>query len=291
MAAPQSKGPADIVIAAAGDIACDGRRNAPPGDDDSRNGCHQAGTFAVLQSLRPAAVLALGDEQYQSASYDQFMSGYDKTWGRLRNITHPAVGNHEYGTPFAAGYFQYFGAAAGEPAKGYYSFDLAGWHLIAINGNCWAIGGCEAGSPQEQWLAGDLATHPAACTLAFWHQPRFSSGIHHSDSHYAALWEDLYRAHADVVLAGHDHDYERFAPQMPSGASDPRNGIREFVVGTGGKSHYGFTLTEPNSEVRNGATFGVLALTLHAHGYSWRFVPEAGSAFTDAGSNGCHTRT
>ncbi len=279
----------DPVVAAAGDIACDERPGVT--DQDSKSGgCQQAGTSAVLVSLHPAAVLTIGDEQYPAATYDQFMASYDKTWGKLKSITHPAPGNHEYETPLAGGYFRYFGASAGEPDKGYYSFDLAGWHLIALNGNCWAIGGCQQGSPQERWLAADLAAHPAACTLAYWHQPRFSSGPHHSDKSYQALWQDLYGAHADVVLGGHDHDYERFALQTPTGAADPKNGIREFVVGTGGKSHYPFLVTAPNSEVRNDETFGVLALTLHAHGYDWRFVPEAGSSFTDQGSGTCHGR-
>jgi acid phosphatase type 7 len=281
---------AGVVIGAAGDIACDERPGAPSGAHAAQIGCHQAATAEVLKSLRPAAVLTLGDEQYEKASYDQFMSSYDRTWGAFKSVTHPAPGNHEYGTKLAAGYFAYFGAAAGDPAKGYYSFDMAGWHFIALNGNCGEIGGCQAGSPQERWLAGDLAAHPAACTLAYWHQPRFSSGIHHSDAHYADVWHDLYAAHADIVLNGHDHDYERFAPQTPAGAADP-DGIREFVVGTGGKSHYGFTFVEPNSQVRNASTFGVLALTLYARAYDWRFVPEAGATFTDSGRDSCHGRS
>jgi acid phosphatase type 7 len=282
--------PASTVVAAAGDIACDERPGAPPGEDDSKIGCHQAATFEILKSLHPAALLTLGDEQYETGSYDQFMGSYDVTWGKLKSVTHPSPGNHEYVTPRASGYFTYFGAAAGDPAKGYYSFDLAGWHFISLNSNCWAIGGCQAGSEQERWLASDLAAHPAACTLAYWHQPRFSSGAHHSDARYTDLWQDLYSAHADVVLNGHDHDYGRFAPQTPAGKADPQNGIREIVAGTGGKSHYGFTFTEPNSELRNNTTFGVLALTLYAHGYDWRFVPEAGATFRDSGHGECHGR-
>ena len=285
-----AKSPRDPVIVAVGDIACDERPGVT--DPDKRGGgCHESSTFTVARSLNPIAVLALGDEQYPAATYDQFMGSYDKTWGTLKGITHPAVGNHEYETPLASGYFKYFGSAAGAQAKGYYSFNLAGWHFIAINANCWAIGGCEKGSPQERWLAADLAAHPAACTLAYWHQPRFSSGGHHSDKTYQALWDDLYAARADIVLNGHDHDYERFGPQTPSGAGDGRNGIREFVVGIGGKSHYPFLLTEPNSQVRNDDTFGVLALTLHARGYDWRFVSEAGGRFSDNGSGSCHGRS
>jgi hypothetical protein len=279
----------DPIVVAAGDIACDERPGVTDSDSSS-GGCHQAGTYAVAQSLHPTAVLTLGDEQYPAGTYDQFTNGYDKTWGHLKSITHPAIGNHEYESALGGGYFKYFGAAAGEQPKGYYSFDLGNWHLIAINANCWAVGGCQAGSAQERWLAADLAAHPAACTLAYSHQPRFSSGGHHSDPSYEALWQDLYRAHADIVLGGHDHDYERFGPQTPSGERDPKNGIREIIVGTGGKSHYPFTFVEPNSEVRNDDTFGVLALTLHPHGYSWRFVPEAGGHFTDEGSGTCHGR-
>jgi Calcineurin-like phosphoesterase len=289
VAAPQTSGTtSDPVIAAAGDIACDER----PGKAETTTSstCQQAATAAVVTSLHPAAVLAIGDEQYPSATLAQFMASYDRTWGAFKNITHPAPGNHEYETPNARGYFDYFGASAGPQETGYYSFELGGWHLIALNGNCSAIGGCQSGSAQERWLAADLAAHPAACTIAYWHQPRFSSGVHHSDRTYQALWQDLYAAHADVVLAGHDHDYERFAPQDPQGRADPKAGIREFVVGTGGKSHYPFTLTENNSEVRNDESFGVLSLTLHAHGYDWRFIPAAGSRLQDAGSGACHGR-
>jgi hypothetical protein len=242
----------------------------------------------LLARLRLTALLTLGDEQYEQGSYDQFLGSYDKTWGRLKRITHPALGNHEYGTSGALGYYRYFGRAAGARALGYYSFELANWHLIAINANCAQIGGCQTGSPEERWLASDLASDRASCTLAFWHQPRFSSGVHHSDSTYTDFWKDLSAAAADIVLNGHDHDYERFAPQTPAGKSDAVSGIREFVVGTGGKSHYPFTSIEPNSEVRNDSTFGVLTLTLHAGSYDWRFVPEAGAQFRDAGSGICH---
>jgi 3',5'-cyclic AMP phosphodiesterase CpdA len=189
----------------------------------------------------------------------------------------------------AAGYFGYFGAVAGDPAQGWYSYDIGSWHVVVLNSNCARVGGCIAGSPQEQWLQADLAAHPAACTLAYWHHPRWSSGTNHgSNASVDAFWRDLYAAGVEVVLNGHEHNYERFAPQTPDGAADPESGIREFVVGTGGRSHYPMAAALPNSDVRNTDTFGVLALTLHADGYDWEFVPEAGQSFTDSGSGTCH---
>ncbi len=158
-----------------------------------------------------------------------------------------------------------------------------------MNGNCNAIGGCGADSPQVQWLTADLAANHAACTLAYWHQPRFSSGaVHHSDPAYDALWRALYAAHADLVLGGHDHDYERFAPQTPDAQPDPVHGITEIVAGTGGRSHYKIGRLEPNSQVTNGQTYGILAVTLHPHSFDWRFIPEPGSTFTDSGTQACH---
>ncbi len=279
----------DPVIAAAGDIACDPRPSAAPeADEGGGSVCHQAATAKLIELMHPAAVLALGDEQYPNGALDSFTAGYAPSWGAFKAITHPAPGNHEYHTPGAAGYFTYFGAAAGPPDKGYYSFDVGGWHLIALNANCQPAGGCGADSPEVRWLAQDLAAHKGACTLAYWHQPRWSSGPHHSDPTYDAFWQTLYAAHADVVLGGHDHDYERFSPQAPDGASDPGKGITEFVVGTGGRSHYQVKSVAPNSEARSNDTFGVLELTLHAHGFDWRFVPEQGSTFTDSGSRACH---
>jgi len=282
---------AATVIAAAGDIACDllPTTATPAGDESGPNTCHMDATAKLIAQLHPAAVLALGDEQYADGALAQFNAGYDKSWGAFKSITHPAPGNHEYHTPNAAGYFAYFGSLAGDPRRGYYSFDLGGWHLIALNGNCNAIGGCGADSPQVQWLTADLAAHHAACTLAYWHQPRFSSGaVHHSDPAYDALWRALYAAHADLVLGGHDHDYERFAPQTPDAQPDPVHGITEIVAGTGGRSHYKIGRLEPNSQVTNGQTYGILAVTLHPHSFDWRFIPEPGSTFTDSGTQACH---
>jgi hypothetical protein len=275
-------------IAAAGDIACD------PGSAAYNRGlgrgreCRQLATSKLLAGRRYAAILALGDIQYEDGGYSKFLASYHRSWGRMRPRTRPAPGNHEYESGSADGYFRYFGAAAGDPAKGYYSFQLGRWHLVALNSNCPAVGGCEAGSPQERWLRADLAGHASArCTLAYWHHPRFSSGEHGSDASYTAFWQALYEANADVVLVGHDHDYERFAPQTPSGELDRGRGIREFVVGTGGKGLRTFPTVRPNSVVRDGTSFGVLELTLGSGAYAWRFRPAVGG-FTDSGSARCH---
>jgi hypothetical protein len=195
-------------------------------------------------------------------------------------------GNHEYETRDAAGYYAYFGPAAG-PTRSYYSFDVGAWHLIALNSNCSAVGGCSVGSPQVGGVRADLASHSALCVLAFWHHPRFSSGSYGTDTTYSAFWQALYDAEADVVLVGHDHDYERFAPQTPSGDLDLERGIREFVVGTGGKSQRPFSTILPNSQARNATTFGILELGLGASAYRWRYRPAVGS-FTDSGATRCH---
>ena len=173
-------------------------------------------------------------------------------------------------------------------ATGYYSYDVGAWHIVALNSNCAAVGGCQTGSRQERWLRDDLAAHRAACTLAYWHHPRFSSGEHGNQPAYDAFWRDLYASGAEIVLNGHDHDYERFAPQDPSAVADPARGVREFVVGTGGKNHYGITGVVANSEMRNATTFGVLHLTLQRAGYQWKFLPEPGKSFTDSGTGSCH---
>ena len=272
---PQPPPSVDAVLLAAGDIAsC-----ASPGD---------AATAALLDSM-PGTIATLGDNAYERGSPAEYADCYGPTWGRFLSRTRPAPGNHEYLTPGASGYFSYFGAAAGAPDSGYYSYDLGAWHIVVINSNCSPAGGCQAGSRQEAWLRADLAAHRTVCTLAYWHHPRFSSGEHGDQVSMQPIWQDLYDAGADVVLSGHDHDYERFAPQTPTGVADPARGIREFVVGTGGKNHYPITRpAEPNSEVRNWDTFGILKLTLHPRGYDWQFVPEAGKTFTDAGSGRCH---
>jgi len=279
---PTGRG-ADPVIAAAGDIAC------TPTSSTTATTCRQRFTSDVVVNAGLTAVLLAGDIQYERGEYENFLQSYDPTWGRVNGITYPAPGNHEYKTPGATGYFGYFGAVAGNPSEGYYSFDIGSWHVIALNSNCGSVGGCAADTPQEQWLRADLVAHPAVCTLAYWHHPRFSSGSSHGNhTSMQAFWQALYDHDADVVLSGHDHDYERFAPQTPTGAADPQRGIREFVIGTGGKNLRSFGTPVANSQVRNANTFGVLKLTLHPSGYDWQFVPEAGKTFTDSDTASCH---
>jgi hypothetical protein len=265
---------ADATLVSAGDIA-------------SCNSSGDEATAALLDSIK-GTVATLGDNAYDTGSTAEFANCYGPTWGRHKARTRPAAGNHEYGTPGAAGYFSYFGAAAGPSGKGYYSYSLGEWHVVVLNSNCAQVGGCQAGSAQEQWLRADLAAHRGRCTLAYWHHPRFSSGTHGSDAAMQPFWQALYSAGADIVLNGHDHDYERFAPQGPSGLADSTRGIREFVVGTGGYSHYVPGMPVANSQVRNGDTFGVLRLTLRSKSYQWQFVPVAGGSFGDSGSGTCH---
>ena len=244
-------------------------------------------TAALLEKI-PGTVMAIGDEAYPDGTAENFAC-YDKTWGRVKNRTRPALGNHEAHSTGASFYYKYFGAAAGDPKTGYYSYELGSWHVIVLNSECADVGGCSAGSPQEKWLRHDLAEHPVACTVAYWHKPLFSSGAKHGgDPEIQPLWQALYDGNADVVVNGHDHDYERFGPQSPDGKQDLKRGIREFVAGTGGKNHRPFGAPTANSEVRNADTFGVLELTLRGDGYSWRFVPEKGKPFSDSGENQCH---
>jgi hypothetical protein len=270
----QGKEPIALLVGA-GDIA------------DCRDLSGAEATAKLLDKI-PGTVFAAGDLAYPDGSEENFEC-YDKTWGRAKSRTRPAPGNHEFHAAGATPYFDYFGAAAGDPKTGYYSYELGTWHIVVLNSECKDVGGCEAGSPQEKWLRADLASHPVACTLAYWHKPLFSSGgAHGNDLTVKPLWDALYEANADVVIGGHDHDYERFAPQTPDGKPDAARGIREFVVGTGGKNHRPFREPKPNSEVRDATAFGVLKLTLKAKGYDWQFIPEEGKTFTDSGSGTCH---
>jgi hypothetical protein len=286
---PSASGP--VRIAAAGDIAC------APGKPVTSQGCQQGAVSDLLVVGNYAAVLALGDVQYYCGSLAAFNQVYAPSWGRVLSRTHPVIGNHEYLTSGdvgcsqsnagGAGYFDYFGAAAGTRGQGYYSFDVGAWHLIALNSNCGDVGGCDPSTPEGRWLAQDLAAHRNRCTLAYWHIPLFSSGGRAKRT-ALPLWTQLYDAGADVVLTGHDHIYERFAPQRPDGGLDARSGIREFVVGTGGANHTTIRSVAPNSEVRNVTTFGVLELTLSDGSYDWQFRPESGGTFTDSGKTACH---
>jgi hypothetical protein len=249
-------------------------------------------TAKIIQGIAHAAVFAAGDLAYERGTDEEFRC-YDRTWGKFRDRTYPAPGNHEYNGSEAVGYFHYWGKQAGEPEKGYYSFNLGSWHIVVLNTNCYSkeLGGCAQGSPQETWLRNDLSEHPTACILAFGHHALFSSGLnprHAIHPELRPLWQDLYDAHADLVLAGHEHSYERFAPQSPDGRANAENGIREIVAGTGGKDHTPLGFARENSEVRNANTFGVLKLTLSSGKYAWQFIPVPGGDFKDAGSGTCH---
>ena len=285
----------DPVIAAAGDIACDPSESSFKGGNGTASECRQKYTSNLLVNAGLSKVLALGDNQYFCGGYQAFLKSYALSWGRVKSITRPVVGNHEYlesgGTDCstnAAGYFKYFGAKAGDPTQGYYSYNVGAWHLIALNSNCSDAGGCGAASPQGKWLAADLAAHQTACTLAYWHIPLFSSSGSLQSTSTRPLWQILYDHGTDVILNGHSHFYERFAPQTPAGKSDSAHGIREFVVGTGGATHTGIGTVAANSQVRNNTTYGVLELTLHPSSYSWKFVHEAGKTFSDSGTTNCH---
>jgi acid phosphatase type 7 len=282
---------ASPVIAAAGDIACspsDPGYNRGAGTSDR---CRQRATSNLLVNAGLAAVLPLGDIQYDTASLSRINTVYHPTWGRVKSISRPVLGNHEGS---GNGYFDYFngrGAAngpAGERGKGWYSFDVGDWHLIALNSNC-SPADCAVGSEQERWLRADLAAHPSGCTLAYWHHPRYSSGHGGNNTDTQPLWEALSDAGVEIVLSGHSHHYERFAPLDRTGnLSWAFGGIRQFVVGTGGASTGGAGSRIPHSEVAQNTTFGVLKLTLHATSYEWRFEPVAGKAFTDSGQAACH---
>lgn len=287
--APTPTPDADPLLAAAGDIACGGATPAGAG-------CKQLETSDLLVEVRPSVVLALGDLQYEYGEYAEFLRYYDVSWGRAKPITRPAPGNHEYESSPATGYFDYWNGigrgsgVAGNRGEGWYSFDVGSWHVVSLNSNCEKIaGGCGASSPQVRFLRADLeANRAAACTLAFWHHPRFGSGNSRSNTAYQAFWEALYDANADLVIVAHDHSYERFAPQTPTGQLDRARGLRQIVVGTGGHSLHAFFAPLPNSEVRYNQTYGVLQVRLRPRGYEWLYRTIAGSTFTDSGSDVCH---
>ncbi|MEZ4736130.1 MAG: DNRLRE domain-containing protein [Caldilineaceae bacterium] len=259
------------VFVGAGDIADCGRTT-----DEA--------TAQLLDAI-PGTVFTAGDSVYPSSSAANFTNCYDPTWGRHKARTRPAPGDEDYNVAGASGYFNYFGAAAGDPSKGYYSYDVGSWHIIVLNSNCSQVGGCEPDSPQGQWLQADLAANPRACILAIHHEPLFSSKG--GDEDLRDFWAPLYAAGADIVLSGHRHMYERFVQQNPDGVAESGRGIRQFVVGTGGASLTSLDGVAPNSEVRNNTAHGVLKLTLHPTSYDWEFIPIAGQSFTDAGSTPC----
>ncbi len=275
------------VLAAAGDIACS------PGMTPTLTACRQASTAALVEAAATSAVALLGDNQYVSGTLTEFQGSFEPTWGRFKGLIRPTPGNHEYETSSSAvGYFGYFGPAAGDPAKGYYSYDLGAWHLIALNSNCSDSSCLDSGVGQVTtgevaWLNGDLAAHPGACTLAYWHHPLFGSGGAAPSPGVKPLWDALYAYGADVVLNGHEHDYERFWPKDPDGIGKPQ-GLREFVVGTGGRSLGSFgTVTDPTSAFRDNTAFGAGFFTLRADGYDWQYKHEDGTLI-DSGTAFCH---
>jgi acid phosphatase type 7 len=263
-----------IRVAAAGDIAC-------PIDNPCLNNARATGD--VIRRLAPDLVLALGDTQYVDARPEDYVA-YDAAWGSFKAITRPAVGNHEYHTRGAAGYFGYFGRAAGDPKLGYYSFDAGSWHVVAINSECGQVS-CEADGAQAAWLRDDLRDHPTRCTLAIMHRPY--SGTPGSGE-LRPLIQILYEEDADLMLAGHLHAYERFAPVNPARARDDARGIRQITVGTGGVAHGTLGAAPANVQARNNTAYGVLSLTLGPTAYDWRFENAANGTFTESGSTACH---
>jgi len=243
-------------------------------------------TGALLETLA-GTLLGLGDYAYPSASPGDFADCFTPSWGPHRTRILPVAGNHEYAQPGAAPYFAYFGPAAGDPSRPWRSFDLAGWHVVALDSNCGRVGGCDADSPQGRWLEADLAANSKPCTLAYFHEPRFSSGILGVEDDVLPFWQILYAHGADVILNGHDHAYERFARMSPAGLAEPERGIRSFISGSGGTGLHGAEEAEPNSEVRDETTYGVLRLVLEPTRYAWEFVGAGPGTFTDAGSEEC----
>jgi hypothetical protein len=276
-AIPASNGPdsrESVVLIGAGDIA-----------DCSLPGARQTSDLLVEQ---PGLVFTAGDNAYPDGSSANFDDCYAPTWGRVKDRTIlPAAGNHDWLTDRAAGYLGYFGTTAAPNGTTWYSRDLGAWHVIVLDSNCEKVGGCGAGSPQGEWLARDLATSQARCTVAIWHHPRFTSGEHGNDPTVAPFWDQLHAARAELVINGHDHDYERFAPQDPAGNVERPGGLREIVIGTGGTELRSFHAQAANSEFRVAGTWGVLRLTLHPFNYEWEFLPAGGTTFADAGSTPC----
>jgi VCBS repeat-containing protein len=245
-------------------------------------------TARMLETVA-GTVITLGDNAYPNGTDAEFAECYDPTWGRHKTRTRPSAGNHDYYTPGASGYFNYFGAAAGDPDKGYYSYDVGDWHIIVLNSECNEVGGCDLASPQGQWLQADLTSNPTSCTAAYWHKPRFSSDLEAPDPEFRDFWQLLYDAGADIVLHGHEHFYERFDPQDPDANADPR-GIRQFIVGTGGGGTESIDFPgQPNSVIADRSSHGIIKLTLHPTSYDWEFIPIPGDPLTDSGSASCVT--
>jgi hypothetical protein len=269
-----------VIVAGAGDIAC--------GVDSASANCKQTETSNLLLSMNPDKVIVLGDNQYENGALSDFQSFFDPSWGRLKAKISPSVGNHEYLTSGASGYFTYFGSAAGDPAKGYYSYNLGAWHLVVLNTECGHAGGCALGSQQYNWLQSDLTANPG-CTLVYTHHPRWTSDTRaFDDTEMQDMIQLMYDKGVELLIVGHSHLYERFRRNDPNQNADPNYGLRQIIVGTGGRNVYGFGTIEPGSEVRNGTTFGVIKFTLRPTDYTWDFVPIAGQTFTDTGTETCH---
>ena len=244
-------------------------------------------TASLLDSI-PGTVFTVGDQAYPDGTAAQYADCYDPSWGRFRARTHPALGDNDYNTGSAAPYFQYFGSGVGDPSQGWYAYDLGAWRVYVLNSNCSHVGGCGAGSPQLAWLQQDLAANPRACVAAIMHTPRFSSGTNGDTAAMQPFWATLAGARAELVLSGHDHDYERFQPLDAAGSPDDAAGLRQFVVGTGGAGGGAFPSVHRFSVVRSADAIGVLELTLHPSSYDYRFISIAGRTFGDAGSGTCH---
>lgn len=241
-------------------------------------------TAAIVRRI-PGTVFTAGDNAYQDGSSAEFAECYDPTWGQFRVRTRPSPGGHDYHTPGAAGYFDYFKASAGPRGLGYYSYSVGTWHVIVLN----TMIDISDTSRQVRWLRADLAEHRTLCTAAYWYLPRFSSGRHGSNDGLTGIWEILYDAGVELVVSGHDHDYERFAPQRADGTLDPAQGIRQFVVGTGGAELTPVSARLPNSEFVQ-SRVGVLKLDLEETGYRWEFLGAPGGVIRDSGSDSCHRR-
>jgi hypothetical protein len=269
-----------INLYVAGDIA-DCRNYRPENSGAAKTAALIA---ARLADDDKAAVLTLGDNTYPVGLPSEFTHCYEPTWGRFKARTYPSPGNHEYYSPQAAGYYNYFGDAAGPARRGYYSFTLGGWHIISLNSYLQP----EDHKAQLEWLKTDLAKNKTHCTLAYWHHPLYSSGGHGSSERMSDVWAALLAADADLILASHDHDYERFAPQDANGVRDDKRGIRQFVVGTGGARLSSFRFRKSNSEASSNSTHGVLKLALKDAGYEWEFLPVEDGGFTDRGATSCH---
>jgi hypothetical protein len=263
------------------------------GDIASCNYTRDSATARLLGRM-PGTIFTLGDNVYPNGTAKQFRNCYDPTWGKYKKRTRPTAGNHDYYTAGARPYFDYFGGRAGRPSRGYYSYKRGRWHIVALNSNCNEVGGCGRRSPQGRWLRNNLANHTARCTLAYFHHPLFAS-TGAASAEVRPFWKILYNHDADVILSGHAHYYERFAPQRPGGTKDLSRGIREFVVGTGGAaplqpmSSPRAANSQVDSEKAPGKTaYGVLKLGLFSGGYAWKFRPVAGESFTDSGNDQCH---